>query len=68
MAELDYCPLPEVAEERRSYDERADAQGRGRAAAPPDEARPSERLDFERAAELRDKAQRLEQQELGLGG
>ena len=28
----------------------------------------SARLDFERAADLRDKAKRIEQQELGLGG
>ncbi|HXC53145.1 MAG TPA: excinuclease ABC subunit UvrB [Candidatus Limnocylindrales bacterium] len=66
MAELDYYPIPEVAEERAQYNER-DAQAEvARLRRLMREA--SERLDFERAAELRDKAKKLEQQELGLGG
>jgi len=66
MAEADYGPLPEVAEDRELYSssreikkevERLRAQMRDAAA----------RLDFEKAAELRDRANRLECQELGVG-
>jgi len=67
MAELDYYPLPEVAEDGPSYDSDRDAKVEiARLRRLMREA--SERLDFERAADLRDKARKLEQQELGLGG
>ncbi|RMD84677.1 MAG: excinuclease ABC subunit UvrB [Candidatus Dadabacteria bacterium] len=66
MAEADYGPLPEVAEGRALYArgdvrreiERLRKEMRAAAA----------RLDFERAAELRDQALRLEQEELGVHG
>jgi excinuclease ABC subunit B len=65
MAELDYYPIPEVAEEGTRYDSDADAKAEiARLRRLMKEA--SQRLDFERAAELRDKARKLEQQELGL--
>jgi len=67
MAELDYYPIPEVAEEGPTYDSDRDAKAEiARLRRLMREA--SERLDFERAADLRDKARRLEQQELGLAG
>jgi excinuclease ABC subunit B len=67
MAEADYGPLPEVAEDPEGYHtgrelraeiERLRKQMR--------EA--SDRLEFEKAASLRDKAKRLEQRELELAG
>ena len=67
MAEMDYSPVPEVAESAQSYGsaaelrkeiDRVDKQMREAA----------DRLDFEKAAELRDKRRRLEDQELGLVG
>lgn len=67
MADADYGPLPEVAEDQEAYGssreikkevERLRAQMRDAAA----------RLDFEKAADLRDRANRLERQELGVGG
>ncbi|HEY2774458.1 MAG TPA: excinuclease ABC subunit UvrB [Candidatus Binatia bacterium] len=67
MADLDYFPIPEVAEESPRYGSDADAKAEiARLRRLMREA--SERLDFERAAELRDKARRIEQQELGLAG
>jgi excinuclease ABC subunit B len=66
MAELDYFPLPEVADEAPGYDSDADLKAEvARLRRLMKEA--SDRLDFERAAELRDKARKLEKQELGLG-
>ena len=56
-----------VAEESPRYDSDRDAKAEiARLRRLMREA--SERLDFERAADLRDKAKKLEQQELGLGG
>ena len=67
MAEMDYGPLPEVAEEKPRWTSERDVKVEvERLRRLMREA--SERLDFERAAELRDKAKKLEQQELGLGG
>jgi len=67
MAEMDYFPLPEVAEDGPRYDSDQDAKAEiARLRRLMREA--SERLDFERAADLRDKAKKLEKQELGLGG
>ena len=66
MAEADYGPLPEVAEKPAAYrpgDVRREIQRlrkEMRAAA--------ERLDFERAAQLRDQALELEREELGVHG
>jgi excinuclease ABC subunit B len=67
MAEADYWAVPEVAEPAGAYGtpneirkEIADVRKQMRDAAA--------RLDFEKAAELRDKAKRLEQQELGFAG
>ncbi|RMF21359.1 MAG: excinuclease ABC subunit UvrB [Deltaproteobacteria bacterium] len=66
MAEADYGPLPEVAEKPAAYrpgDVRREIERlrkEMRAAA--------ERLDFERAAELRDRALELEREELGVHG
>jgi excinuclease ABC subunit B len=66
MAELDYGPLPEVAEDapRYSSDREARAEVERLRRLMRDA---SDRLDFERAVELRDKARRIEQEELGLG-
>jgi excinuclease ABC subunit B len=67
MAEMDYGPLPEVAEDKPRWTSERDVKVEvDRLRRLMREA--SERLDFERAAELRDKAKKLEQQELGLGG
>ena len=64
-AELDYYPIPEVAEEEPKWASDRDAKAEvARLRRLMREA--AERLDFERAADLRDKARRLEQQELGL--
>ena len=67
MANMDYGALPEVADESPQYDCEADTKAEiARLRRLMRDA--SERLDFERAADLRDKARRLEQQELGVGG
>ena len=65
MAEADYGPLPEVAEEGEDYRSTADLRKEierlrkeMRAAA--------DNLDFERAAELRNRARQLEDEELGI--
>ncbi len=65
MAEADYSAVPSVADEPSPYRDTARAQkevkrlrNEMRAAA--------ERLDFEKAAELRDRANKLESQELGI--
>jgi excinuclease ABC subunit B len=66
MAELDYFPIPEVAERGPLYkadNAKVEVERLRRLM-----REASERLDFERAADLRDKARRIEQQELGLGG
>jgi excinuclease ABC subunit B len=66
MAELDYFPIPEVAEKGAIYkadNAKAEVERLRRLM-----REASARLDFERAADLRDKARRIEQQELGLGG
>jgi excinuclease ABC subunit B len=65
MAEADYAPLPEVAEDKTAYrsaiEIRREIEKLRR-----DMRAAAERLDFERAAELRDRARRLEDEELGL--
>jgi excinuclease ABC subunit B len=64
MAELDYFPIPEIAERGAHYkadNAKAEVERLRRLM-----REASERLDFERAADLRDKARRIEQQELGL--
>jgi excinuclease ABC subunit B len=67
MTDLDYFPIPEVAEDSPRYDSDKDAKAEiARLRRLMREA--SERLDFERAADLRDKAKKLEKLELGLGG
>ncbi len=67
MADADYMPLPEVAEDGESYgSERELRKEIERMRKQMREA--SDRLDFERAAALRDKALRLEEQELGVVG
>ncbi|MBC8292617.1 MAG: excinuclease ABC subunit UvrB [Proteobacteria bacterium] len=66
MAEADYGPIPEVAEAPADY-----GDGGIRAEIETLRRRMKEAaagMDFEKAAELRDKANRLEQQELGFGG
>jgi len=67
MADADYGPLPAVAEEGARY--RSPEAIRREIAALRDEMRAaSARLEFEKAAELRDRALRLEKEELGVGG
>jgi len=67
MADADYGPLPAVAEEGPRY--RGPDAIRREIAALRDEMRAaSARLEFEKAAELRDRALRLEKEELGVGG
>ena len=66
MAEADYVPLPEVAEDGAAY--KAPDEIRKEIARLRSEMREAaEQLDFERAAALRDRAHRLEEQELGVG-
>ena len=67
MAEADYAPIPAVAEEGDGYADSATVRReierlrkKMRAAA--------DRLDFEEAASLRDRALVLEREELGIGG
>jgi len=67
MSEADYPPIPAVAEEAPSY--RGAREVRREVEALRREMRAAaDRLDFERAAELRDRARKLEAQELGVGG
>ena len=66
MAEADYAPIPEVAETQPVY---ADSKNVRREV---DRLRKemraaAERLEFEKAAQLRDRAERLEAEELGIG-
>jgi len=66
MAEADYGPIPEVAESSADYGDgglRAEIESLRRRM-----KEAAAGMDFEKAAELRDKANRLEQQELGYGG
>ncbi|TFH21955.1 MAG: excinuclease ABC subunit UvrB [Myxococcales bacterium] len=65
MSEADYVPLPEVAEEGVSY--RSVAEIRKEVERLRKQMREAaDNLDFEKAAEFRDHAHRLEQQELGV--
>ncbi|HYC53643.1 MAG TPA: excinuclease ABC subunit UvrB [Candidatus Binatia bacterium] len=65
FAEMDYGPIPEVAEDAPRYGSERDVKAEiDRLRRLMREA--ADRLDFERAADLRDKARRLEQEELGL--
>jgi excinuclease ABC subunit B len=65
MAEADYVTLPAVAEDGHSY--RSVREIRHEVEKLRKEMRvAAERLDFERAAELRDRARRLETEELGF--
>ncbi|HYB99191.1 MAG TPA: excinuclease ABC subunit UvrB [Candidatus Limnocylindrales bacterium] len=67
FAEMDYAPIPEVAEEGPRYQSERDVKAEiERLRRLMREA--ADRLDFERAADLRDKARKLEQEELGIGG
>jgi excinuclease ABC subunit B len=66
MVEADYAGVPEIAEEGSPYAS-AGAVRREIAKLRKEMAEASKRLDFEKAAELRDKAKRLEQKELGFG-
>lgn len=67
MAEADYGPLPEIAEEASPY--AGGANLRKEVDRLRKEMRSAaQRLDFERAAELRDRANRLESEELGIDG
>ena len=67
MAEADYVTLPAVAEDGHAY--RSVREIRREVEKLRKEMRvAAERLDFERAAELRDRARRLETEELGLRG
>ncbi len=66
MGAADYGPIPEVAETAADYGDgglRAEIENLRRRM-----KEAAAGMDFEKAAELRDKANRLEQQELGLGG
>ncbi len=66
MAEADYGSIPEVAETPADYGDggiRAEIENLRRRM-----KEAAAGMDFEKAAELRDKANRLEQQELGLSG
>jgi excinuclease ABC subunit B len=67
MAEADYFGVPEVAEESEAYgsssDLRKEVEGLRRQM-----REAAQRLDFEKAAELRDRAKRLEERELGFAG
>jgi len=67
MAEADYGPIPEVAEDTLTY-RSADEIRREIEKLRKEMRVASDRLDFERAAELRDRAKRLEQTELGMHG
>jgi excinuclease ABC subunit B len=67
MADADYGPLPSVAEEPGGY-RGADAIRREIKALRDEMRAAASRLDFEKAAELRDRALRLESEELGVGG
>ncbi len=67
MADADYGPLPSVAEEPGGY-RGADAIRREIKALHDEMRAAASRLDFEKAAELRDRALRLESEELGVGG
>ena len=67
MAEADYAPLPQVAEDVGEYQDSIQVRREiEKLRKQMHEA--ADALDFERAAELRDRARRLEQQELGLDG
>lgn len=67
MAEADYAPLPQVAEDGGEYHDSIQVRREiEKLRKQMHEA--ADALDFERAAELRDRARRLEQQELGLDG
>jgi excinuclease ABC subunit B len=67
MAEADYAPIPAVEEDGPAY--RGAREVRREIEALRREMRAAaDRLDFERAAELRDRARKLEAQELGVGG
>jgi excinuclease ABC subunit B len=65
MGEADYVGVPEVAEDPGMYSSPKEVRQEIRKLRT-DMAAAAERLDFEKAAQLRDKARRLEQQELGL--
>ncbi len=65
MAEADYVPLPEVAEDSAAYGDPA-AIRREIEKLRKKMREAAGRLDFEAAAELRDKALRLEEKELGV--
>jgi len=67
MAEADYGPLPAVAEDGPRY-EGPGAIRREIEALRKEMRAAAERLEFEKAAALRDRALRLEQEELGVGG
>ncbi len=67
MAEADYARLPQVAEDGGEYHDSIQVRREiEKLRKQMHEA--ADALDFERAAELRDRARRLEQQELGLDG
>ncbi len=65
MAEADYVALPEVAESGAGYRDAADVR-REIARLRKEMRAAAQRLDFERAAKLRDEARRLEVEELGI--
>ncbi len=66
MASADYAGVPEVAEDGLEYTSPKEVR-REIQKLRSDMKSAAERLDFEKAAQLRDKARRLEQQELGFG-
>jgi excinuclease ABC subunit B len=67
MSEADYGPLPEVAEDAETYASSAEIR-KEIAGLRKQMADASDRLEFEKAAQLRDRAKRLEQRELGMSG
>ena len=67
MSEADYGPLPAVAEDGPRY-QGPDAIRREIEGLRKEMRAAAERLEFEKAAALRDRALRLEQEELGVGG
>jgi excinuclease ABC subunit B len=65
MSEADYAPIPAVAEPASGYKRGGELRKEiERLRREMQEA--ADRLDFERAAALRDKARRLQEEELGV--